>query len=107
MYALVKHMQAGDKIMPCSAPVFRRMFNQVTSALGLDGMNYKPYSARRGGATSHFKTYGSLDLTVERGRWLSSRTARLYIDDGLAVLAGQELTTMQTGLIAAARKYYV
>ena len=35
----------------------------------------------------HFGRHGSLDRLLIQGRWASSKTARIYINEGLAVLA--------------------
>ena len=45
------------------------------------------YGARRGGATWYFLETSSLDATLARGRWATSKTARSYIDDGTLTLA--------------------
>ena len=62
---------------------------------GLQDFDFKPYSCRRGGATNFFIQTGSMELTLARGRWGSSRVARIYINDGLAMLASLTLTPAQ------------
>ena len=52
--------------------------------LGVADHGFKPYSLRRGGATAYFRASGSMELTLERGRWSSARVGRIYINDGLA-----------------------
>ena len=46
-----------------------------------------PYSFRRGGATHWFSKHGSLDRIIVMGRWQAQRTARVYLNEGLSVLA--------------------
>lgn len=78
--------QKGD--MLCSSPsVWRKMFNQTIESLSLEKYQYWPYSLRRGGATFYFQKHGQLDRLLIQGRWQSSRTARLYLNGGLAILA--------------------
>eukprot|EP00438_Fugacium_kawagutii_P029680 Skav211484 [mRNA] locus=scaffold2188:226124:230616:- [translate_table: standard] len=76
----------------CPAPHrWRKSFNQILEQLALDDLHYRPYSLRRGGATFYFQRHGQLDRLLVQGRWQSSRTARIYIDDGLAVLAASQV----------------
>ena len=76
----------------CSkAPQWRKMFNDTLVAVGFDTFDFRPYSLRRGGATHWFKKWGSLDRLLLYGRWQNARTARTYVNDGLAVLASMHL----------------
>ena len=56
-------------------------------ALNLCALNFRPYSLRRGGATHWFSKHGSLDRVIVLGRWQAHRTARIYLNEGLAVMA--------------------
>eukprot|EP00438_Fugacium_kawagutii_P018433 Skav226165 [mRNA] locus=scaffold2279:87554:93841:+ [translate_table: standard] len=80
----------GEKLCP-SPSAWRKLFNLTVQALSLTEYEYRPYSLRRGGATFFFKRHGQLDRLLIQGRWQSSRTARLYLNDGLALLAEQQL----------------
>ena len=40
----------------------------------------------------YFGRHGSLDRLLVQGRWASSKTARIYINEGLAVPADLKLT---------------
>ena len=40
----------------------------------------------------YFGRHGSLDRLLVQGRWASSKTARIYINEGLAVLAQLKLS---------------
>ena len=78
----------------CEAPhVWRKKFGEFLSATGLDDHLFRPYSLRRGGATSYFAKHASLDRLLIAGRWQSSKTARVYINEGLAILAEFQLRT--------------
>eukprot|EP00438_Fugacium_kawagutii_P002401 Skav210786 [mRNA] locus=scaffold275:77649:80448:+ [translate_table: standard] len=80
----------GD--MLCSSPyAWRKQFNDTVDSLGLSDFQYRPYSLRRGGATFYLQRHGQLDRLLIQGRWQSSRTARLYLNDGLAILAEKQL----------------
>ena len=70
---------------------WRKTFNESLVACQLDSFDFRPYSLRRGGATMHFGRHGSLDRLLIQGRWASSKTARIYINEGLAVLAELKL----------------
>ena len=77
----------------CGTPhAWRKTFNECLLACQLDSYDFRPYSLRRGGATMYFGRHGSLDRLLVQGRWASSKTARIYINEGLAVLAELKLT---------------
>lgn len=70
-----------------SSYLWRKQFNQVLASLGFETWDFRPYSLRRGGATFAFQQQGALDRLLVLGRWQSIKTARIYLNDGLAVLA--------------------
>ena len=77
----------------CATPsVWRKMFNDTLETLNFEAASFRPYSLRRGGATFWFKKWGSLDRLLLLGRWHAAKTARIYINEGLAVLANLRLT---------------
>ena len=76
-----------------AAHVWRKKFSEYLEATGLSEHSFRPYSLRRGGATSYFAKHGSLDKLLIAGRWQAAKTARIYINEGLAVLAEFQLAT--------------
>ena len=62
-----------------SAQSFRTQFRSYCSRFDLLQHNFRPYSLRRGGATWLFQSSGSMELALVKGRWSSSRVARIYI----------------------------
>ena len=70
---------------------WRALFNQSLDALGLQQFEFRPYSLRRGGATWWFSRHHSLDKILLQGRWQAPKTARIYLNEGLAVLAEMRL----------------
>ena len=85
-----------------SHALFRNWFNRSLKRLSVEYLEFTLYSLRRGGATFFFQSTGSLDLAVVRGRWENSKTARIYITEGLALLAGLSLTPSTRVLIQQA-----
>ena len=87
-YYLERHGQGP--FLRRSPHQFRTVFNNLLAGLQLNTptqtCGYKPYSIRRGGATSHFIACGSLDRVVVRGRWAQAKTARIYINSGMMTL---------------------
>ena len=84
------HVSPGTPL--CPAPhQWRKLFNDTVQALDLTELQYRPYSLRRGGATFYFNKHGQLDRLLVQGRWQSSKTARLYLNSGLAILAENQL----------------
>ena len=65
---------------------WRKHFNLLLTAVGFDQADYRPYSLRRGGATHYFQVFPTFDKLLLLGRWQSSSTARIYVNEGLAVL---------------------
>ena len=71
---------------------WRALFARAIDALHLTDQHFRPYSLRRGGATFHFNHHGSFDTLLVQGRWAAARTARIYLNDGLAQLADLSLS---------------
>ena len=69
---------------------FRKRFNSLCIIFGVEKHAFRPYSLRRGGATELFQRTQSMESALIRGRWESSRVARIYIyiyiSDGLSFL---------------------
>ena len=60
--------------------------SEALQSLSLEQWEFRPYSLRRGGATFWFNRHGSLDRILLQGRWMAAKTARTYLNEGLAVL---------------------
>ena len=67
--------------------LWRQMFSDCIVALKLQQWAFRPYSLRRGGATFLFTKCGSLDRVLLAGRWTAIKTAKIYLNSGLAMLA--------------------
>ena len=79
--------QSSDLILVGPAQTWRTKFSEYLTALSLDSFQFRPYSLRRGGATFWFGKHGSFDRLLVQGRWQAPKTARIYINSGLATLA--------------------
>ena len=93
---LIKWMALANRTqqLTASPAQWRAKFNEGLTALDLGPYGFRPYSLRRGGATWWFTKHHSLDQILIQGRWQAAKTARLYLNGGLAVLA--ELSLPQT-----------
>lgn len=69
-----------------SGSAFRTRFKNLCVIFGLQRHAFRPYSLRRGGATWTFQKGKSMEEALLRGRWESSRVARIYIMDALSYL---------------------
>ena len=104
-----KSLLPGDAVLQRSVPQFRIAFDKALACLGLD-RSFRPYSLRRGGASHFFRCTGSMDATMERGRWGDQRTARIYVNTALLELSSNRLSPEVTrnlftaAAIFAARK---
>jgi len=89
--ALVADTAPGARLFPFTVAVFRRRFKRVCAALGLSP-RYVPHSLRHGGATrySHVKGWPVEDVMV-RGRWASTKSARIYLQAGVALQMAMDI----------------
>ena len=85
----------GTPMLPKTDPEMRRALRHLILRCGLDPNEYKPYSLRRGGATHLYKIIGNMSSVIERGRWASVKTARIYVQEAEAMLKAMHLTTRQ------------
>ena len=72
---------------------WRALFSECLQKLQLERWDFRPYSLRRGGATHMFVKVGSLDQVLLAGRWAALKTARIYINSGLAMLSDSQIPT--------------
>ena len=66
---------------------WRTLFSDCLTALNLQDFGFRPYSLRRGGATWWFSKHQSLERILIQTRWAAIKTARIYLNEGLAMLA--------------------
>ena len=77
-----------------SVSTWRTLFKTcIMAALEILLFEFRPYSLRRGGATFWFAKHWSLDKLLISGRWQAAKTARIYINEGMAVLADLKLAS--------------
>ena len=70
-------------LVPFSAARFRTLWHKAVRFFHLSDYYIQPYSLRRGGATSAFRSGVPFDTLLLRGRWTHQRTARIYLDEAL------------------------
>ena len=104
---LCEGLEPGDALVMMSVAEFRRLWATSIKRLGLEGENYLPYAIRRGGATLFFRQTNNLPLTMMVGRWAHMRTARIYLEDGLMVLAGTRFSPEVKSLLAAGAREFL
>ena len=80
-------LSPASKSLTCSPSQWRSLFNAALAGLSIESFGFRPYSLRRGGATWWFSRHHSLDQILLQGRWQAAKTARIYINEGLAILA--------------------
>ena len=94
------------KVVLAEAPhAWRKTFVDTLESLGFTSLELRPYSLRRGGATFQFRQEGSFDRLMVHGRWQALRTTRLYINEGMSILA--ELAIPWAGLSRTLRSQYL
>ena len=81
---LVKNTKPGQFLFPFSAATFRRRFKTACTDLRLSNL-YVPHSLRHGGATRYRHVLRwTIENVMERGRWVSTKSARRYVQSGNA-----------------------
>lgn len=85
----------SDLLLDCTPQALRDLFFAILGHLQIKGL-FSMYSLRRGGATWHFLLHGSMEKTLLRGRWQSTSTARIYLQDAAATLAHLQISAQQT-----------
>jgi len=90
--ALVRHRLAtmssrrrSARLFPFAASTFRKHFKAACADLGL-AKEYVPHSLRHGGATRDNQRGMTVEDIARRGRWASTKSARHYIQSGVALL---------------------
>jgi len=91
------HTASSAKLTP-PPHKWRTLFSQALVAMGLEKWEFRPYSLGRGGATFWFGKHGSLDRILLQGRWLAAKTARTYLNEGLAVLTDMKIPPKKLAL---------
>jgi hypothetical protein len=105
--AAVRHLELGDSLFRGADHDFRRLINKGCEALSVADWAYRGYSIRRGGATHYFRMENNMEGLLVRGRWSSTRSARLYLNDGLATLASIRWSPEAQTAISAARAEFL
>ena len=98
---LASSRRGNHPLFRFSPSQFRDIFKAACVALGVDGVGYVPHSLRHGGAThDHIHDMPLVDIML-RGRWASSKSARMYIQTGRALLLTQSIpsSTLRTASI--------
>ena len=70
---------------------FRKYYSRLLPFFSLGNEGFTLHSLRRGGATHFFRATGNLSATLERGRWLSVSSGRMYITEGMSILAHRKI----------------
>ena len=83
-----------------SAQSFRNEFAHHAKIFDLTALNFRPYSLRRGGATHIFQMTGSMEVALLKGRWGSTKVAKIYLSDGLSYLPGLTYTAKAKALLS-------
>ena len=84
-------------LLPKGPRFFRKLFQICKDFFGVAGL-LTVYSLRRGGATWNFLQHQSMEKTLLRGRWASTASARLYLQDAAAMVAHLDLSANQRNL---------
>lgn len=88
---LLRDTKKGQPLFPYTTAQFRRYFKASCADLTLSSL-YVPHSLRHGGATRYRHVlHWTVEDILERGRWASTKSARRYIQSGVALLLAMEV----------------
>ena len=93
-----RQQRLNELVWNDSSKAFRDKFRALVAFFQLPA-TFKPYSLRRGGATTDFRSHGSMEKTLLRGRWGSTGAARNYVQEGLSALTKLSLTHRSATLL--------
>ena len=102
----VVRLQPGESFMGLTPQKARSVLKELLHVLNLQRFEFRWYSIRRGGATSQFRAHGQMEKILVRGRWESSRTARLYLTDGVAAMTSVQLSDEERSACSALAKLW-
>ena len=86
-----KRRSSANSYLTSKPHAWRKTFNQAIAGLQLTALGLRPYSLRRGGATFFSQHHGSFDKLLLQGRWAAAKTARIYLNEGLAQLSEMQV----------------
>ena len=93
--------RSKNELLISRGPVFfRKLFHALIDYFQVEGL-LTVYSLRRGGATWDFLQHQSMERTLLRGRWSSTSTARIYLQDAVATVSHLQLSAEQRHLAHA------
>ena len=85
----------SDLLLQRSSHSFRTFFAGLLQALELNSFHFTPYSLRRGGATAHGMLFRNMDSAIEKGRWSSVKTTRIYLKESIEVYNSLSIPVQQ------------
>ena len=90
---LWKQSASPHDFLTAKPHAWRALFSECVDQLKLTPWHFRPYSLRRGGATFLFTKCGSLDRVLLAGRWTAVKTAKIYLNSGLAMLSDIQISS--------------
>lgn len=78
-----------------SASSYRRIFHRCIDAFGWGDINYTPHSLRHGGATRDYMLNVATHSIMHRGRWMSEKALKIYVQVGSVLLLDTRLSREQ------------
>lgn len=84
-----------------SAQSFRNEFYHHCKRFNMQSFEFRPYSLRHGGATHLFQQTGSMEIEMAflKGRWSSSKVAKIYLCDGLSHLPAMSFSSKACAML--------
>ena len=85
--------QKSDYVFSFNTSSYTKVFHSLLQALQLSGIPYTPHSLRHGGSSHHYQQHGAgaLEAIAFRGRWHSTESIRLYIQQSPAQMVNYDV----------------
>ena len=103
---LFENWKQGQLLYSRPAKCLGEDLKWLCALVGFSHNRLTPYSLRRGGATWHMHTYGSLSTTALLGRWRHERTAKIYIDGAAAEWASWQFSDDAQEMLRRGKKIF-
>lgn len=96
-----RNRKAQERLLHRGERFFRAVFTLLLELFDIEGL-ITVYSLRRGGASWDFLQHQSLERTLLRGRWASTSSARIYLQDATAMVTHLRLSAAQQSAVSSA-----
>ena len=104
--AIFGDLAPGDRLLDVAAATFRRRWDHLTAALGIERTTYVPGGLRGGGAVAHFRAHHDIHLLMWQMRVKDQNTLAHYLQETTTLTSLLELNPAARDRIRVASSLY-